>query len=179
VALFEDETDLLLFPPLEAAWGKRGVPTPVPISGFNARRVCFGAIALSSGHRVVQIQERQRAENFCDFLEYLRWCYRGWYLLLLLDSDRSHTAFASLQVADELEIELDFLPKRAPELNGMDHLFRHGKRAVSTNHQYPNVDEHAARFLHWMLALSPQQALTQAGICSEHFWLRDCLPYLQ
>lgn len=176
--LFEDETDLLLFPPLEAAWGQRGVPTPVPISGFNARRVCFGAIALASGHRVVQIQERQRSENFCDFLEYLRWCYRGWYLVLLLDSDPSHIAFASLQVADELEIELDLLPKRAPELNGMDHLFRHGKRAVSTNHQYPDVDEHAARFLHWMLDLSPQQALTQAGILSEHFWLRDCLPYL-
>ena len=37
VKLFEDETDLLLFPPLRAAWGLRGQPTEVPISGFNAR----------------------------------------------------------------------------------------------------------------------------------------------
>lgn len=179
MALFEDETDLLLFPPLAGTWGRRGVPIPVPISGANARRVFYGSIALVSGHRVAQIQERQRAANFWDFLEYLRWCYRGWYVVLLLDPDASHTAFESLQAADELEIELDLLPKRAPELNGMDQLFRRGKRLVSANRQYPDVDEHAARFLHWMLELSPAQALTMAGIRSEHFWLRDCLPHLR
>jgi hypothetical protein len=179
VVLFEDETDLLLFPPLAATWGKRGVPIPVPISGYNARRVFFGAIALATGHRVVQVQNHQRAENFCQFLEFLRWCYRGRYLVLLLDGDPCHTAFQSQQVADELEIELDWLPKRAPELNGMDQLFRRGKREVSANRQYPDVDQHADRFTDWMLRLSPRQALTKAGILSDHFWLRDCLPHLR
>lgn len=178
VVLFEDETDLLLFPPLEATWGPRAEPIEVPISGFNARRVLFGAVAIASGHRVVQVQPHQRSENFCGFLEFMRWCYRGWEVLLVLDSDRSHTAFQSQQVAEELGIELQWLPKRAPELNGMDHLFRHGKRAVSTNRQYPDVDEHAGRFARWMLHLSPRQALTQAGILSEDFWLRDCFPNL-
>jgi len=175
IVLFEDETDLLLFPPLEATWGKRGQPIPVELSGFNARRVLFGAIAIASGHRVVQVQDRQRAENFCEFLEFLRWCYRGVYLVVVLDEDPSHTAFEALQVADELEIELDFLPKRAPELNGMDQLFRRGKQAVSVNRQYPDIDEHARRFTEWVLGLSSHQARTKAGILSEHFWLRDCL----
>lgn len=179
IALFEDETDLLLFPPLQATWGKRGTAVPVPISGFNARRVFFGAIAIASGHRVVQVHAHQRSENFCEFLEFLRWCYRGWYLVLLLDGDPSHTAFQSLQVADELEIELDWLPKRAPELNGMDQLFRRGKREVSTNRQYPNIDEHASRFTDWALRLSCRQALTKAGILSDRFWLRDCFSHLK
>jgi hypothetical protein len=177
--LFEDETDLLLFPPLEAAWGKRGEPTEVPISGFNARRVFFGTIAIASGHRIVQVHQRQRAENFCDFLEFVRWCYRGWSVLMLLDGDPSHSAEQSQEAAEDLGIELLWLPKRAPELNGMDQLFRRGKRQVSTNRQYPDIDAHAARFTRWALSLSPRQALTKAGILSDRFWLRDCFPHLR
>src|SRR5206468_9715816 len=41
VTLFEDETDLLLFLPLRAAWSMRGQPAPVHISGANAKRVIF------------------------------------------------------------------------------------------------------------------------------------------
>src|SRR5262249_29312866 len=36
--LFEDETDLHLFPPLRAGWFLRGEPAEVPISGGKAKR---------------------------------------------------------------------------------------------------------------------------------------------
>src|SRR5436189_4501343 len=49
VTLFEDETDLLLFPPLRAAWTLRGQAAPVPISGVNAKRVVFGILNIKTG----------------------------------------------------------------------------------------------------------------------------------
>jgi hypothetical protein len=48
VVLAEDETDLLLFPPLRAMWSLRGVPAEVLLNGWNARRTVFGVSAQSS-----------------------------------------------------------------------------------------------------------------------------------
>src|SRR6266446_8992982 len=53
IVLFEDETDLLLFPPLRAAWSLRGEPAPVPISGANAKRVVFGVLNMQTGNRLL------------------------------------------------------------------------------------------------------------------------------
>ena len=171
-ALFQDETDLLLFPPLKSAWGRRGLPIPVSLTGWNARQVFFGTIGLRTGHRVMAVYDRQRAEEFCDFLDLLRWHYRSGPLLLLLDEDPCHTAEASQALADELDIELQFLPKRSPELNAMDQLFRRAKQDVSANRQYPAIDLHAWAFMQWVAELTPRQALTKAGMLSDHFWLR-------
>lgn len=175
--LFEDETDLLLFPPLEAAWARRGLPAPVSLSGWNARQVFFTTLDIQSAHRVVATYDRQRAEEFCDFLEILRWHYRSWRLLLLLDEDPSHIATTTGEVADDLEIEMEFLPKRSPHLNGLDQLFRRGKQDISINRQYPDIDAHAWAFMAWVVGLTPHQALTKAGLYSPRFWLRDCLPH--
>ena len=54
----------------------------------------------------------------------------------LLDEDPSHTAHGSKDLAAELGIRLIWLPKRCPELNGMDHLWGHGKDHILANRQY-------------------------------------------
>src|SRR5918996_5145314 len=64
VLLAEDETDLLLFPPLRANWGRRGEPSRVLLSGWNARRVVFGAMNLRTGARLFSVRQRQRQEDF-------------------------------------------------------------------------------------------------------------------
>src|SRR5438445_13695782 len=115
VKLFEDETDLLLFPPLRAAWGRRGQPLEVPISGINARRVVFGTINLATGHRLLLARKRQRSEDFRTFLSVVARHYRGRPVALLLDEDPSHTAKASQELAAELGIRLIWLPKRCPK----------------------------------------------------------------
>lgn len=173
MALCEDETDLLWFPPLQGAWVKRGEPADVEICGSNARRVLFGAIALRTGQRVLLAQDRQRAQDFCEFLEFLRWHYRGGYVALILDEDSSHRAFDAQQAADELGIELDFLPKRAPHLNAMDQLWRRGKQTVSANWQYSSIEEHVERFMAYIQDLTPHQALRKAGLLAPNAWLRD------
>jgi hypothetical protein len=172
VALFEDETDLLLFPPLRAAWGRRGQPLEVPISGYNARRVVFGAINIGTGHRLFLARVRQRGEDFRAFLPVIAGHYRGWHVALVLDEDPSHTAQASQALAGELGVKLLWLPKRCPELNGMDHLWGHGKDHMCANKQYETIDGEVDRFIRYLKGLSNRDALCQAGILSEDFWLR-------
>ena len=109
-------------------------------SGGNAQCVLFGAINIETGGRVFLTHGRQRGVEFEDFLEEVRWYYRGRHVALLLDEDSSHTAEDSQDEADELGIELLWLPKRSPHLNPMDHLWRHGKEGMSANHQYPSID---------------------------------------
>jgi hypothetical protein len=172
VALAEDETDLRLFPPLRAGWAVRGQPAPVPISGGNAKRVLFGTINILTGHRLFLARRQQRAADCQALLEEVHERYRGWHVSLLLDEDSSHTAAESQDLADDLDIELLWLPKRSPHLNPMDHLWRHGKEVMSANHQYDSIDDQVEQFIGYLAALSAQEALRKAGLLSPDSWLK-------
>jgi hypothetical protein len=173
--LVEDETDLLLFPPLRANWSRRGEPGRVLLSGWNARRVVFGAMNLRSGKRLFLARQRQRQHDFQAFLELIHHHYRGRHIALLLDENPSHTAKGSLQLADDLRIEFLWLPKRAPELNPMDELWGQAKDIVSANLQYPSIDDHLNAFLEYLECLTNWEARYTAGILSDDFWLKSVL----
>jgi hypothetical protein len=64
-----------------------------------------------------------------------------------------------------------WLTKRRPELNGMDHLWGHGKDHVCANRQYTGTDEEAERSVAYLRGLSHREAPRQAGILAEDFWL--------
>ncbi len=170
--LAEDETDLRLFPPLHAGWAQRGEEAPVPISGGNAKRVLFGALNVETGGRLFVPYRRGRGVEFEDFLEELRGHYRGRHVALLLDEDSSHTAEDSQDTAEELGIELLWLPKHSPHLNPMDHLWRHGKEVKLANHQYTSIDEQAERVIGYLSGMSRYDVLKKAGVYSKDFWLK-------
>lgn len=171
----EDETDLLLFPPLRAGWALRGQPREVSISGRNARRVVFGAMNLRTGRRWLLPRQHGRAADFQAFLHFLHGRYRGWHPTLLLDEDTCHTAHASRGLAKELGIRLIWLPNRSPKLNPLESLWGDGKDVVSANKQYATIDDQVNRFLQYLESLSPRQTLHKAGVLSKHFWLRSAL----
>ena len=171
VALFEDETDLLLFPPLRAGWARRGQPAPVPISGVNAKRVLFGVLNIDTGYRLFLERRHQRGADFRAFLGVVRQHHPGRHVALVLDEDSSHTAGASRARADRLGIELLWLPKRSPHLNPVDHLWRHAKEVVCGNHQYGSIEEQVERFTEYLYGLTPDQALLKAGALSDDFWI--------
>jgi len=175
VLLAEDETDLLLFPPLRAMWSPRGQPVRVLLSGQNARRVVFGVMHLVTGHRLFQVRLHQRAEDFQAFLKWVHGQYRGWHVTLLLDGDRSHTAQASQVLAGRLGMRLFWLPIRAPELNPMDTLWGQAKDVVSANKQYAAIDEQADLFISHLYSLSNKEALQTSGVLSKRFWLNHVL----
>jgi hypothetical protein len=173
VVLFEDETDLLLFPSLRAAWSVRGQPAEVPISGANAKRVVFGTINIHTGSRLLLEQKHHRGENFRAFLEWVHWHYRGWHVAMILDEDSSHTAHASVALAQRLGIDLLWLPKRSPHLNPVDHLWRHAKEEICANWQYPSIEDEVEAFLVYLYGLTPREALEKAGVLSGNFWLYE------
>lgn len=175
MVLAEDETNLLLFPPLRASWARRGEPAPVPITGRNARRVVFGAINLRTGCRLLLVRDQQRAGDFQAFLSMVHQHYRGWHVTMLLDENSSHTARCSRELANAYHIALLWLPKRSPHLNPMDHLWRDAKTIVCANRQYESMEQQEDQFLEYLHDLPPEEALQKARVFSKHFWLHNAL----
>ena len=167
-----DETILRLFPPLRQAWGMTGTPVRVAVSGYNARRVLYGAINVRTGHLVLHRGRSMRQGEFHAFLRKLRLRYRtGRRVWLVLDRHGSHDSAASRKLAAALGVVLLFLPKQCPELNPMDHLWRAVKGNVSANRQFGSIDHHADAAEAWLLRLTPTEARRKAGILSKNFWL--------
>jgi transposase len=175
VILAQDETDLLLFPPLRSGWAPRGAQAKVWLTGRNARKVLFGAVNLRTGHLVLLCRVHQRAPDFCAFLREVRHRYRGRHVALVLDGDSSHTAKASQRLAATLDISLLWLPTRAPELNPVDQLWRDVKQNVCANRQDTHIDVLVARALRHLQRLRSRSVLRKAGVLSRRFWLRAAL----
>jgi hypothetical protein len=83
-----------------------------------------------------------------------------------------HTAGGSREPAADMGIRLIWLPRRCPELDGMDHLGGHGKDHVGANRQYSGIDDEAGRFVDYLQGTSNREALRRAGVLSEDFWPR-------
>ncbi len=169
---FEDEIILRLFPYLRRSWSMSGGQAGIGISGRNDRRVLFGTINIRTGHRVVMCHKNMKQEGFGKFLKHLQCCYRHLPICLLLDAGGLHTAAKSLALTQQLHIELIWLPKQCPELNGIDQLWRSVKDDISSNHQFSNVNEHAHYAKMYIRKLTRTQALCKAGILSKNFWLK-------
>jgi hypothetical protein len=163
----------MMFPPLRSGWSPRGEPAEVALSGWNARRVIFGAINLQTGNRILLPRSKNRSDDYQAFLAEVRSRYRGRHIALLLDEGPSHTAKASLRAAEGLT--LLWLPNRTPELNPMDTLWGQAKDVVSANRQYETIEDHVRRFLEYLESLSGRKILHTAGVFSDKFWLKETL----
>jgi transposase len=167
-----DETTLREFPPLRAAWAKRGTQAEVVISGRNARRVLHGLLNVATGERVHPVRERGRGEDVALALAELGRRRPGVPKLLLWDNAPPHHTRAAREAAAGAAVEIAWLPFRSPELNPCEDLWRHLKTRVAANRCYPSVDELASRALEWLDALSHADALRLAALHSSKFqWL--------
>lgn len=170
--LAQGENDLMMFPPLRAGWSLKGEPAEVHISGWNARRVIFGAMNLLTGTRLMLPRAKGRGGDFQAFLAQVRQHYWGRYVPLLLDADPSHTAKASLRAAEGMSL---WLPKRAPELNPMRTPWGQAKDEIAANKQDATIDDPVERFLGFLDSLSGREALHTSGVLFDDFWLRVAL----
>jgi transposase len=171
VKLFEDETDVLLFPPLSAGWYQRGQSADVAIIGENAKRTIFGAINIETGDRIFLSRGRACASDFQAFLRLIRSEYGKQNVAMLLDNASRHTACESKELARKLDIQLLWLPSRSANINPMDRLWRWMKQRVSANRQHTEIDHHAELFITHLASLSAEATLRKAGLCSKNFWL--------
>jgi hypothetical protein len=166
-----DETIVTETPPLYCCYGPIGEQVEVPITGNRAKRVLHGAINIKSGDLALLITEEWIKETHQAFLTMIRSHWRGWNLVLFEDRASQHTSPDSLDWADELGIEVRLLPKATPELNAMDHLWRHSKRETVGSRATKTIEKSTLDVCQYLIDLSPQDRLRQAGVFSGNFWL--------
>jgi hypothetical protein len=196
VRLMLDETIVTETPPLYCCYGRIGEQVRVPITGNRAKRILHGAINVGSGDVVLLITAVWEQEEHQAFLSMVRGHWRGWNIVLFEDRAPQHKAPASREWADSkssligqkiakqhkapasrewaerLGIEVRLLPKATPELNAMDHLWRHTKREILSDRPPGPIDQAAQEACDYILAMSPQERLRRAGVLSGNFWLQ-------
>ncbi len=166
-----DETIICETPPLYSCYGRIGEQGWVPIPGNRAKRIVHGVINIHSGEVVLLITQEWVQETHQYFLSMIRSHWRGWNIVLFEDRGSPHTAEASLELAFSLGIELRFLPRATPELNAMDHLWRHVKGRSLANQATQSIDESTNNACQDIFNMSPRERLCKAGILSGNFWL--------
>jgi hypothetical protein len=166
-----DETIITETPPLYAAYGPIGGQVQVPITGNRAKRILHGTINIGSGAVALLVTDVWEQEEHQAFLSLVRSHWRGWDIVLFEDRAAQHKAPASRAWATKLGIEVRLLPKATPELNAMDHLWRHAKRETQGNRRIQPIEESAMDACQYILNLSPGERLQQAGVLSGNFWL--------
>lgn len=166
-----DETIITEIPPLYSCYGRRGEQVQVPIIGTHAKRVIHGALNIRTGAVVLLITEPWDQQTHQGFLPMIRDYWKGWHIVLFEDRGSPHTADDSLALAAILHIEVRLLPVATPELNAMDHLWRHVKHDVLSNRATTSIDASADAACQYLLGLSRRERLKKAGVLSDHFWL--------
>jgi hypothetical protein len=171
VILRLDETIVCETPPLYSCYGRLGAQTCVPISGNRAKRILHGAININSGDVLLLITQEWDEVTHQYFLEMIRrhWC--GWHIVLFEDRGSPHTAEESRAWAKELGIQIRLLPRATPELNAMDHLWRHVKRWGLGDRPTQSIDQSADQACHYIFEMKPRERLQKAGVFSGNFWL--------
>jgi hypothetical protein len=166
-----DETIITETPPLSSCYGRLGQQVRIPITGNRAKRVLHGALNVRTGAIALLITDHWDQDTHQYFLTMVRSQWRGWHIVLFEDRGAPHTAEESRALAAALHIEIRLLPVATPELNAMDHLWRHVKGWGLANRAAVSIDTSADIACQYLLDLSPRERLRKAGVLSGHFWL--------
>ena len=156
-------------------WAKSGEQFNVAISGGRAKRMLTGVLNIKTGDYLQYASSQFKQQNFSEALRLLRSHWRGWHIVLFLDKHNSHRAQMNQQLASALAIELRWLPTACPELNPVDHLWRHLKQDIVANESTPDMDKMLKFSWDYLASLSPRQRLRKAGVLADDFWLADLL----
>ncbi len=168
-----DETIICETPPLYSCYGRIGQQVRVPISGNRSKRILHGVLNIKSGEVLLLITNEWVQETHQHFLAMIRAHWRGWQIVLFEDRGSPHTAEDSVEVAAALKMELRFLPRATPELNAMDHLWRHVKRLALADRPTRAIEVSALQACQDIFLMTPTERLRKAGVLSGNFWLTN------
>jgi hypothetical protein len=171
VILMLDETIVCETPPLYSCYGRIGSQVRVPISGNRRKRILHGVLNIRSGTVLLLVTDEWVQETHQYFLTMLRAHWRGWRIVLFEDRGSPHTAEESRELAQALGIEVRFLPRATPELNAMDHLWRHVRGRSLADRTIHSIEDSADQACQDILSMTPHERLRKAGVLSGNFWL--------
>ena len=161
--LFEDETELKRFPPLRRAWMPVGEQRSVAVPRQNGKFALYGALDVRSGEVIAEPYPKGRSDHTKAFLRNVLGRVEG-EILLVWDHASWHISKSVRKLLDECDrLRVLLLPKRAPEVNPVEDLWRVLKNTVAANVERPldALKEACRRFFD---DLTPKQALRTAGL---------------
>lgn len=161
--LFEDETDVRRLPPLRAMWMRRGQQARIPVPSGNAKFALYGVLDPLSGETFTAPYPKGRSDHTESFLGELMERFAG-EVVLVWDQASWHTSGAiEKAVAGYDRLRVLLLPKRAPQQNPVEDLWRALKRIVAANlsRGLDVLEEACAAFFE---RLSNEDALRLAGL---------------
>jgi len=161
--LFEDETELKRFPPLRRAWMPRGEQREIAVPESNDKFALYGALNVLTGETYTESYPKGRSDHTKSFLRQVLSRIEG-KVLLIWDRARWHTSQiveGLIREHDRLDVLL--LPKRSPEDNPIEDLWRELKNVMAANLER-ELETLKAACRTFFDNLSPEQALRIAGL---------------
>lgn len=163
--LVEDETTLRRFPPLRRAWTRVGEQQSVQVPRQNDKFCLYGALNIRTGQTLARPYPKGKSEHTTAFLRQVLDQIEG-HILLIWDHASWHVSKAVQELIDGIDrLEVVRLPKRAPEANPMEDLWRELKNTIAANLER-NLETLKRACQRFFERLSPQQALKTAGLRS-------------
>lgn len=131
--LFEDETSFRRLPPLRGMWMRCGQQARVEVPASNGKFALYGVLNPLTGQSFTAAYPKAKSCYTEAFLDRLLEQVQG-KVLVVWDHASWHTSRAVEKVIARYErLEVLLLPKRAPEENPIEDLWRHLKRIVAAN----------------------------------------------
>jgi len=161
--LFEDETELRRFPPLRRAWMPVGEQRVVSDPDQNGKFFLHGALDVESGQVITEAYPKGKTCYTKAFLETVLMEIPG-PILLIWDRASWHVSGAIqdlIEAHDRLDVML--LPKRSPEANPVEDLWRLLKNQVAANLEQ-SLDALKMACEQFFEELTPKEALRKAGL---------------
>jgi transposase len=134
VVLLEDETIFKRLPPLRCMWMRIGQQVRIPTPPQNDDFCLYGALNLHTGQCTHASFDKANSESTLAFLEHLAVDYPDRPILLIWDQANFHTSQkVRVWLADHPRFSVYRLPKRSPQLNPVEALWRLLKQRVAAN----------------------------------------------
>jgi transposase len=129
--LFEDETDFRRLPPLRGMWMRRGEQACVSVPASNGKFSLYGVLNPLTGETFTSPYPKGKSEHTKAFEVMAR--FQG-QELLIWDQASWHTSqMIENVVAGYERLGVLLLPKRSPQDNPVEDLWRHLKQLIAAN----------------------------------------------
>ncbi len=148
ILLLGDSAEVSLFPTITRCWTRIGKQRVIETPGVRAaKRWDWGAVDPVTGRTVHIIHPRRNNVGFRRLLAAISRTYAlsehpKRKVILFVDNDRAHKAKVVHRLLEKHnhQIQVEWLPPYAPELNPQEDIWQHMRRRVTHNHYFEQID---------------------------------------
>jgi transposase len=169
ILLLADSAQVSLLPTLTRCWTRIGQQRVIPTPGVHApKHWDWGAVDPVTGRTIHVIHHRRNNVGFRRLLAAVSRAYElpthpERKVIVVVDNDRAHRAkpVSRLLEKHDHQIQLEWLPPYAPELNPQEDIWQHLRRCVTHNHYFEHMEAllEAVDQFHQLLEDDPDQVI--------------------